>query len=130
MLEKIILKNTLDASRIFNLEEAGTTTEKDQTLIAAPRRLMPRRGERDVKTRQFTALNRVTMMAIISAASEAAPPFLFLNGLEFRSVLCSEPARWLTKRRSAISRTGIQWPTTGEWRCKLAEFSQLGEQVC
>ena len=89
VLEKHISENDLDASRIFNLDEAGTTPEKDITGIAAARRLMPRPGEKDVKMPQFKKLNRVTMMPIVSAAGEAAPPLFVFKGsrVPFRTVL-------------------------------------------
>ena len=109
VLEKLISENELDASKIFNLDEAGTIPEKDITGIVAARRLMPRRGDRDVKMPQLKKLNRVTMMPLVSAAGEAAPPSFVSKGLEFHSILCSELARLLTKCQSLISRTGLQW---------------------
>ena len=133
MLEKPTSENDLDAPKIFNLGEAGTTPEKDITGIAAVRRLMPRRGERDFKMPQFKALNGINMTPVVSAAGEAAPP-LFFKGyrVPFRTVVRAgrivdkTPIRNLPHRRKAALRmdiAGVNWHNFRNWANKYVKFA-------
>ena len=89
VIEKLITDNAIDEYRFFNLEEVGVTPGKDAHGKRSCRRLMPRRGNQDFKAVDFSYLNRITMMPVVSAAEEAGPPAIVVKGkkIPYRDVL-------------------------------------------
>ena len=88
-LERLVEDHGLDAARVFNLDECGTTPGKDLTGIGTARRLLPRRGVRDIRLSSFKYLNRVTMMPVINAFGQSGPPLFVFKGtkMPYRTVL-------------------------------------------
>ena len=88
-LKKLREENNLDAPRIFNLDESGVTPERDLHGVTASKRLMPRSGCRDICMPEFRNLHRVTIMPVISASGETAPPLFLFKGLRlpYRTLL-------------------------------------------
>ena len=78
----------LDAAHVFNLDECRTTPGKDLTGVGAARRLMQRRGIRDMRIPSFKHRNRVKMMPVISANGQAGPLLFVFKGnkLPYRTV--------------------------------------------
>ena len=72
-LQKLVEDHGFDSGRIFNLDECGSTPERDMKGLTATRRFLPKRGSRDYRIGDFKYFNRITMMPIISADGSCAP---------------------------------------------------------
>ena len=81
-LEKLIHEYNIDDSRLFNLDEAGASPEKNVGNKDSARRYMPRSGCHDTRMAAIANKNRITIMAVISAAGQHAPPLFVLKGTQ------------------------------------------------
>ena len=88
-VEKLIVENHLDVSRIFILDESAVTLEQDMHGMTSSKRLMPRSGCEDLRMPEFRNLNRVTSMSVICASGSCAPPLFVFKGIKlpYRAVL-------------------------------------------
>ena len=94
-LKKLVDDNGLDAARIFNLNEVGTTPGKDTTCMTSAKRLLPRYSGQDICMQEFKNVPRVTMLPVISADGQTGPPLFVFKGLRlpYRNVLCNGRVR-------------------------------------
>ena len=77
-LNKLFDQYSFDPARILNLDECGSTAEKDMNRNLACRRFLPKRGSRNYRINDFAYLNRITLMPKVNAAGNAGPPlFVF-----------------------------------------------------
>ena len=84
-LEKVIRENGIGPERIFNLDEAGVTPDRDTNGRRSSKRFMARDQQCDMQLNEWLYSNRVTIMPIISASGEAGPPlFVFKDKLPYR----------------------------------------------
>ena len=81
VLEKLIQENNIDAAHMFNLDEAGSSLENDVGNKDTTKRILPRHGCQDAQMAHILNKNRITLMAVISAAGDHAPPFCAQNQL-------------------------------------------------
>jgi len=80
-LEKIISDNNIDSSRVWNLDETGGTPGKDVVGAIKERRYLRReRHQRDIIIPEFVSSSRATVMAVVSAAGDTAPPLFVFKG--------------------------------------------------
>lgn len=88
-LEKLIRENSLDAERIFNLNETSVTPERDLHGVTSSKKLTPHSVCRDLCTPEFPNLNQGTLMRVISASGAFASPLFIFKGtrLSYRTVL-------------------------------------------
>lgn len=74
VLDKLIQDNDIDAARIFNVDEASASPEKDMGNKDTTRKFMPRHRCQNAKVANITYKNRITLMAVINAAGNHGPP--------------------------------------------------------
>ena len=79
-LQNLVEDHGLDSVSIFNLDECGSTPERDMNSQTASRRFLQKRGSRDYQIGDFKYFNRITMMPIISATGSCAPPLFVFKG--------------------------------------------------
>lgn len=86
--KSLILEHSLDASRIWNLEESGVTPDRNLIGSIEARRIMLRHGDGDLKLPEFARSERVTRIAVVSAAGNSGPPIFVFKGvhLSYRRV--------------------------------------------
>lgn len=80
VLDKLIQDNDIDGARIFNLDEASASPEKDVLNKDTTRRLMLQHGCQDSKVANILYKNRITVMAVSNATSEHVPSTCVLQG--------------------------------------------------
>lgn len=87
-LEKLIKELGVDPRRIWNLDETGATPGKDVNGASSSRRYLTRGGGGDMRTAEFAAISRITMMPVISAAGDSGPTLFVFKGtrLPYRNV--------------------------------------------
>jgi len=87
-LEKIILENDIDDSRIFNLDEVGATPGKDADAQTRCKKYLTRNAVNDSRIAQFANTSRVTMMPAICADGSAHLPLFVFKGrcLPYREI--------------------------------------------
>ena len=89
IIERLITEHSIDSSLLFNLDEVGVSPGKDADGNLACRRLMHKNGGQDFIGADFFYENRITMMPIISADGDCAPPLFVTKGkrVPYREVL-------------------------------------------
>ena len=134
-IEKLVNDNDMDASRIFNLDEVGISPNKDASRRLACKRIMPRRGNQDFVAPLFKYEDRVTMMPVISAASEAGPPLFVIKGkqMSYRNMLrngktyIESPESSLPRRSVLATRIeggGVDSKNFLSWADSFIEFTK------
>ena len=97
VLEKLTNDNKIDAKRVWNWDQSGATSGKDVIEISACKRLMGRKGMKDMILAQFLNVHRVTMMPVISAAGDGSPSLFVFKGKRI-------PYRWFYVMEGRLSR--------------------------
>ena len=83
-LQKLISEYQIGASGMFNLDECVCTSNRDAGSKYRIRRLMPRRGARDMPRPGFANISRIAMMPVISARGEHSPPLFLMKATRIR----------------------------------------------
>lgn len=88
-MEQIVSENNIDAARMWKLDEIGATPGKDVTGRVRRRCIVRRNGARDIRTPEWVRTNRSTLMPIVNADGDAAPPlFVFKRKrLTYRKII-------------------------------------------
>jgi len=88
-LKRLIEVHNFDEQRIWNLDETGSSPEKEQFGRGRRRRYVGRGTSADMRVAEFLNANRVTILPCISASGDMAPPMFVFKGkqLPFRNVV-------------------------------------------
>ena len=87
IFEKIVRENNIDAQRMFNLDESGITPNRNTGR--AKQKVYCTRSSRSVHLEPtFSNVDRVTLVAVVSASGQPASPFIIFQGtkLKYRRV--------------------------------------------
>lgn len=94
-LKKVIEDNNIDSSRICNLDETGSTPEKEANGRINKKRVLRSGKVRTsvVRVPTFTNVNRVTIVPAIFANGECADPLFVIKGkhIPYREIIISGP---------------------------------------
>lgn len=88
-LKELMLEHNIDAHRLWNLDETGSTPGRDASGNGKRRRYLRRRGELDLKLPDFVRTGRTSLMPVVSAAGDVGPPLFVFKGtsLPYRNVI-------------------------------------------
>ena len=88
-LESVIAENNIDPCRIANLDETGTTPDRDCNQTARTKVYNLRGVQPQQRSSQFVNVNRITMMSVIFANGEAGRSMFVCKGkhLKFRTTV-------------------------------------------
>lgn len=89
VLGKLCDELGVDASRVWNLDETGSTPGKDVDGSATMRHYLTRGGGGDVHAADFKQMGRITVMPVVSAAGDFGPTLFVSKGkaLPYRNVV-------------------------------------------
>lgn len=113
-LEKLISEHSLNADRIYNLDETGVSPDKDVTGSRC-KLLMTRHGSRDAQMPAFKRLNRVTMTPIFSQTNSLVLLYLFSKPKNYLIAWCLVVALFIVKH----------WCLS----CRWGQFAQLERRM-
>ena len=79
-MDKLVKEHGIDSSRLFNLDEVEFSPGKDTEDSLACKRLIHKNGAQDFMCSDFSYEDRLTVMLIIGADGDCAPPLFVMKG--------------------------------------------------
>ena len=96
MFESILSDNSIDATRVYNLEETGVTLNRDNSGRCHAKRLL-RQGKASssqIREAHFSYTHRVKIMCCVYAKGKASSLFIVIRGTEIPFRLIEVNNRW------------------------------------